>query len=362
MLVTLLFTHSAAAQHSDIFLSVVEQQIVVQESFHADSIRQFDVLGDGSVWHGTNPGYATSQPEHFKVNDEISFDVVSPLLFFDETWDVADDTSYLRQFWPVFPDLSVTINATSGNQPGFVIGAAGIRGTLHQHHTFELATVNRDMPSIGAYAIQQVVRAEGYITSDPFWIVFNNGMEVADFATTLRALPAIGVIGDYDRNEVLDLRDINRLGRQIVQGQPPLELTAEFDLNADGWIDDKDLTHWVHGVRQTWIGDANLDGEFNSTDLIVVFQAGHYESEALMETFWQHGDWNGDAVFDTGDLVAAFQDGGYDQGTRAQAVPEPKLPLAVPFFLLVLLNREARRQSGPTRSRVFDDCAEASMC
>jgi hypothetical protein len=73
------------------------------------------------------------------------------------------------------------------------------------------------------------------------------------------------------------------------------------------------------------VGDANLDGLFNSTDLIQVFQAGKYEDEIVGNSSWTTGDWNWDDEFDSGDLVAAFQAGGYEKARGAEnSVPEPQ--------------------------------------
>jgi hypothetical protein len=58
-------------------------------------------------------------------------------------------------------------------------------------------------------------------------------------------------------------------------------------------------------------GDANRDGLFDSSDLVLVFQAGKYETGE--SAIWEEGDWNGDLVFDSGDLVVAFQSGRYEQ-------------------------------------------------
>ena len=84
-------------------------------------------------------------------------------------------------------------------------------------------------------------------------------------------------------------------------------------------------------LRNTWIGDANLDGEFNSGDLVSVLAAGTYETGAA--AVWSTGDFNGDGLTNTSDLVSALSDGGYELGPRAAvaAVPEPAsaLPLAL---------------------------------
>jgi hypothetical protein len=59
-------------------------------------------------------------------------------------------------------------------------------------------------------------------------------------------------------------------------------------------------------------GDANVDGLFNSQDLVQVFQAGEYEDGIAGNSTWNEGDWNGDLEFDTSDLVSAFQSGRYE--------------------------------------------------
>jgi hypothetical protein len=68
-----------------------------------------------------------------------------------------------------------------------------------------------------------------------------------------------------------------------------------------------------------------LDGEFNSSDLVQVFQALEYEDDIAGNSTWGSGDWNADGDFTTGDLIVAFQDGGYEKGAfvTVQSVPEP---------------------------------------
>ena len=77
--------------------------------------------------------------------------------------------------------------------------------------------------------------------------------------------------------------------------------------------------------KQTYFGDADLDGDFDSNDFVAVFAAGQYEDVLVGNSTWATGDWNGDAEFGSGDMVFAFQFGGYELGPRAAAavVPEP---------------------------------------
>jgi hypothetical protein len=56
-------------------------------------------------------------------------------------------------------------------------------------------------------------------------------------------------------------------------------------------------------------GDSNFDGQFDSQDMIIVFQAGQYEDGLTHNSTWVAGDWNGDGDFTTRDFIYAFQYG-----------------------------------------------------
>ena len=98
--------------------------------------------------------------------------------------------------------------------------------------------------------------------------------------------------------------------------------------NGDATVDHVDHSVWVKDLKHTWFGDADLNGEFNSGDMLQVFAAGLYEKGRADEwrnvhgagAGWSEGDWNGDQLFDSGDMVTAFVDGGYEKGQREGAV------------------------------------------
>ncbi len=145
--------------------------------------------------------------------------------------------------------------------------------------------------------------------------------------------------GDFNGNGILDAGDLDTLTGQIAANSNDLQ----FDLDANGRINFDDRRVWVSDIKNTWFGDSNLDGEFNSGDLVAVFQAGEYEDNELLNSTWSTGDWNGDGDFTSGDLVVAFQDGGYEQGPRAASnvVPEPT---SVILFMTCLIGIATRRR------------------
>jgi hypothetical protein len=89
-----------------------------------------------------------------------------------------------------------------------------------------------------------------------------------------------------------------------------------MDLDRDGQVDRADLRQLVEVLMGTSFGDANLDGTFNSRDLVLVFQAGQYEDSIAGNSTWITGDWNCDGEFNSSDLVLAFQSGVYSANAQ----------------------------------------------
>ena len=144
------------------------------------------------------------------------------------------------------------------------------------------------------------------------------------------------VDGDISYDNELDVHDLNILVHNLALGST----NDRLDLNDDETIDLRDVHFWVSDLKKTWIGDANLDGEFNSGDFVQVFQAGKYESDEL--SIWSEGDWNADERFDSGDFVVAFQDGGYEMGVRSTVATVPE-PTTGWFAVIAVLSIACRR-------------------
>lgn len=152
--------------------------------------------------------------------------------------------------------------------------------------------------------------------------------------------------GDFDADGELDVDDIDLLTAAIKEGTSDVR----FDVNADGVVNQADREFWVVDLKNTYFGDADLDGVFDTSDFVKVLQAGEYEDDAEGNSTWATGDWSGDCEFDTNDLIVVFQKGGYEAGPRAavaSSVPEPSGLVAVWISTgaATLLLRHQRRAS-----------------
>ena len=125
-----------------------------------------------------------------------------------------------------------------------------------------------------------------------------------------------GLLGDFDNNGLLDAADIDLLSAAVGG------YSTSYDLNSDGQITGGDRIVWVEDLKNTYFGDANLDGQFNSVDIVNVLQAGKFATNE--RAGWNEGDWDGNALFDRHDIIVALQDGGYGQGTRSATSDVPQ--------------------------------------
>lgn len=131
---------------------------------------------------------------------------------------------------------------------------------------------------------------------------------------------ALPLAGDFDVDGRRTAVDIDRLTREVRSGGQALPLDADGNWRVEA----ADRDYWVEHLARTWFGDADVDGQFSSQDLVRVFQAGQYEDSEPRNSGWAEGDWDGNGDFQSSDLVLAFQSGGYERGPRiASAVPEP---------------------------------------
>lgn len=179
------------------------------------------------------------------------------------------------------------------------------------------------------------VAVDGFRDQDPppsFGAIFGNLTFYADLSYYADQLTSRFVLGDFDGDLLLTAADIDALTLAVRSEEPSLS----FDLDGDGKVNQADRTYWVNELRRTYFGDANLDGQFSSTDLIVVFRAGEYEDDVPLNSTWAEGDFNGDLEFTSSDMIVGMLTGAYEAGPRpttgsvSTMIPEPSsLSLAV---------------------------------
>ncbi len=158
------------------------------------------------------------------------------------------------------------------------------------------------------------------------------------------------VAGDFNGNGERDTADIDLLTDQMLSRQPDLV----YDLDGDGSVNIRDRSIWVENLSNTFFGDSNFDGKFNSGDFVHVWQAAKYE-KGLSAT-WEEGDWNGDKVFNSSDFCSAFGCGGYERSQRdggLQVVPEPTTSAL--WLTNLLMTPGLRRIAFPRRRSASPD-------
>ena len=163
--------------------------------------------------------------------------------------------------------------------------------------------------------IQLLVDGSFHYTPDPGFVgldefeyqVFDGRVASAPARVTIETTTELRD-GDFNGDGAVDAGDLDLLTSNLLVGA-----ALRYDLNGDGTADSLDRVYMIRDILGTHVGDANLDRRFTTTDLVQVFQRGHYEvapSESQV-LGWANGDWNGDGRFDSADLVVAFQAGFY---------------------------------------------------
>jgi hypothetical protein len=128
--------------------------------------------------------------------------------------------------------------------------------------------------------------------------------------------------GNLNGDEVVDVRDLDFLAERMRDRAPD----PRFDLNRSGHVSSNDYRYWVNKLAGTYIGDANLDGEFNSADLVQVLASDEYRDTKQRNSTWSTGDFDGDREFDQQDIRYAWQESGdvFERGSRVSAIPVPE--------------------------------------
>ena len=349
-------------EHSDILFRYEKSRVVTDKDSYTATFPRTGI----SRQYSSNPGISSERDLGGGVpaGDQIAYDVMGGLRYWSNgaIREPLPGTSIrIENNPPSVPETSIRWHsepqAGQFEPPRNRIGQASAAGEVHSHVSFFLdpleATEEWSLPAMGAYGLQLRLRtsAMGVEPSSPFLVVFNHGLNSASFQQAVDAFRKAtwtgGLAGDFDGNGVLDAVDIDRLTAAILAG----DSSPAWDLDANGSVAAGDRQYWVESLKRTYFGDANLDGRFDTGDLVAVFQRGQYEDSTVGNSWWSDGDWNGDREFNSADFIVAFQGGGFEQGPRsavASAVPEPACATMVlsACFMVQGLRRWNRVRAG----------------
>lgn len=102
--------------------------------------------------------------------------------------------------------------------------------------------------------------------SRPFFKHQRTRRELLMRSLTVESLESRAMLtaGDFNDDGTAGLDDIDRLTVEVRAQSHDVS----FDLNADGEVNSGDRIVWIKSIRKTFFGDSNLDGKFDSSDLV----------------------------------------------------------------------------------------------
>ena len=124
---------------------------------------------------------------------------------------------------------------------------------------------------------------------------------------------------DLDQNGSVDGADLDAFCMAVAQHG------LVYDYNQDQRANRDDFYAILINEFGTVPGDINVDGTFNSGDLVDLLQAGTLESGET-DAVWSLGDFDCDGQVRTSDLVEAFRFGAYDRGAAGSVATEGLAP------------------------------------
>ena len=295
MVVLFQITGTSNAQHADIFIDVIDQQLTVNEPLFLADFRG-GLANGGDVLELRNPGYITQGANVLQPGTILSFDIVGPLLFSNgNKWRPAETSVYFELFRPLVDSHSVVVTGQTTSQPGFPLAKADDQGTVHEHIRFQLGSQEEGPPPGGVYGVQKILTSPAHASSEPYMLIFNHGLDTPDFIQSVVA--ARQLIGD-----------------------------SQFDCSGDGLLMADDLS-CVRDIEQrdsvlrsigSVAGDLDGDGKVEFSDFLILSR--NFGTE---ETSYAAG--NIDLVegitFD--DFLILARNFGFDGRTQIDAVPEP---------------------------------------
>ncbi|MCA9197217.1 MAG: hypothetical protein KDA87_06750 [Planctomycetales bacterium] len=318
------------------------------ENFAASNDNKLYVAMSASVEHDAT---------HLYVFDGLTGDQNGALENAAYSFDVDRDSGELVVGLPVDPDA--VIDRTSNEGVQFHTVAATVAAVAPGGQVFQREFVDENRQQLVSmddssltYSLERVHL--GY-TFDEFGNLFYSSIaniqKVALNGTAIQFETPPNFLGTSDVQYIpflnrygddtspLSIRDVTMVTREVASGR----VRDELDVDSSGNVTTEELISFLRS-EQIVVGDANLDGIFNATDLVDVFQLSNFEAGEDLTLDWSMGDFNGDRQFSTRDLVMAFVAGGYDGNSpTVQSVPEPSVfSLFFPALIIVACLRDRR--------------------
>jgi hypothetical protein len=305
-------------------------------------------IGEGMLnFINTTPSQSITDPGVGSTSDILQYVDLSPFAQYDGQLTGLLSASFNRVAGDEQTDTEFALvlaahQGTPENSPGQATSMAHEISYLITDgdvETWEQLSVELTIPA-GADFLQVTLAAIENVFDDFGYLAEFDG-HFADAASLI-----LYIRGDTDMDGSIDVKDIDTLSGMIRIG----DYDRLMDLDRDGSLTTLDRHILVNDLMQTTYGDANLDGQFNSSDLIDVLASGTYETD--VDSTWATGDWDGDGRTTSGDLVTALATGNYEAGQLAAvaAVPEPtNVLLLIVGLAAVSLSSSWRRR--PLRQR-----------
>lgn len=135
----------------------------------------------------TSPGFNTFA---FAANTVVNYTAVGPVSFWNgSSWtNTVPSNEYVLLEGNLGEETKWTSAGPTGDVSGLLGQASSDDHELHEHVAFSVASATGGTPSVGAYLIGLTLSADGYATSDPFYLVFNRGLASANFEASVSAL------------------------------------------------------------------------------------------------------------------------------------------------------------------------------
>lgn len=135
----------------------------------------------------TTPGFNSFA---FAANTVVNYTAVGPVSFWDgASWsNTVPRSEYVLLEGNLGEETKWTTSGPASDVTGLLGQVSSGSHELHEHLAFSVASTLGGIPSVGAYLVGLRLSADGYTTSDPFYLVFNRGLSSEQFESSVSAL------------------------------------------------------------------------------------------------------------------------------------------------------------------------------